>query len=320
MGTGAAVNDGEEITNTKMNLKLETPDGESADDLTKLAVKDQSGAGSYALQFLVTETLGADRALTIVVGDAARTITLGGNLTTQNNNVIIDASGASRTLTLAGDSTLDQDLQTTDSPTFGGITEITDLTASKPVFTTAGKALTSTGTLGADQGGTGQAGGYAVGDVLYASGAAALSKLAAVAAGQVLISAGTTTAPAWSASPVIGTRLETKILNLTDDTELTIASGVVTAVQSYHMVDTESDGGTDDLDGIDGTSEGDVVIIFPADAARTIVAKHAASPGSGKALNLAGGVDFTMDEDDDFLMLLDDGTVLQEISRSENHS
>lgn len=46
-------------------------------------------------------------------------------------------------------------------------------------------------------GGTGQAGGYTIGDILYASGAAALSKLAAVAAGNVLRSGGVGTAPAW---------------------------------------------------------------------------------------------------------------------------
>lgn len=49
----------------------------------------------------------------------------------------------------------------------------------------------------AADGGTGQAGGYAVGDLLYASGASALSKLAAVATGNALISGGVTTAPSW---------------------------------------------------------------------------------------------------------------------------
>lgn len=46
-------------------------------------------------------------------------------------------------------------------------------------------------------GGTGFA-TYAVGDLLYASTTSALSKLAAVATGQVLISQGTSTAPIWS--------------------------------------------------------------------------------------------------------------------------
>lgn len=50
--------------------------------------------------------------------------------------------------------------------------------------------------IGAAYGGTGQT-TYAVGDILYASGATALSKLAAVATGNVLISGGVTTAPSW---------------------------------------------------------------------------------------------------------------------------
>lgn len=50
-------------------------------------------------------------------------------------------------------------------------------------------------------GGTGIS-SYTIGDMLYASAAQTLSKLAAVAAGQVLISNGVGTAPSWSASPV----------------------------------------------------------------------------------------------------------------------
>lgn len=53
-----------------------------------------------------------------------------------------------------------------------------------------------TGTLAAANGGTGNS-SYAIGDVLYASGATALSKLAGVATGNVLISGGVATAPAW---------------------------------------------------------------------------------------------------------------------------
>lgn len=45
-------------------------------------------------------------------------------------------------------------------------------------------------------GGTGQS-SYAVGDLLYASGSSALSKLAGVATGNALISGGLTTAPSW---------------------------------------------------------------------------------------------------------------------------
>lgn len=51
--------------------------------------------------------------------------------------------------------------------------------------------------IAAGYGGTGLA-TYAVGDILYASAATTLAKLAAVATGQVLVSRGVTTAPAWT--------------------------------------------------------------------------------------------------------------------------
>jgi hypothetical protein len=61
-------------------------------------------------------------------------------------------------------------------------------------------------TVTAAKGGTGQT-GYTTGDLLYASGASALSKLAAVAAGSVLASNGAGAAPVWTPSPTIGTQL-----------------------------------------------------------------------------------------------------------------
>lgn len=60
-----------------------------------------------------------------------------------------------------------------------------------------GSFATALATVTAAKGGTGQT-SYAVGDILYASGATALSKLADVAAGSYLRSGGVTTAPVWS--------------------------------------------------------------------------------------------------------------------------
>ena len=60
----------------------------------------------------------------------------------------------------------------------------------------SGNADNITGVAAAANGGTGFS-SYAVGDILFASGAAALSKLAAVAVGNVLLSGGVATAPAW---------------------------------------------------------------------------------------------------------------------------
>ncbi len=79
------------------NVLYTSADGESADDLTKLAVKDQSGSGSFALQLLVTETLTADKTLTLTVNNANRIINLTGNLT-----LAADFTTTTGAITLAG--------------------------------------------------------------------------------------------------------------------------------------------------------------------------------------------------------------------------
>jgi hypothetical protein len=76
------------------------------------------------------------------------------------------------------------------------------------------------GVVSPANGGTGIS-SYAVGDMLYASGATTLSKLAAVATGNVLCSAGITTAPAWCASP--------SLTNVTTTTQFLGANGSNTA-------------------------------------------------------------------------------------------
>jgi hypothetical protein len=63
-------------------------------------------------------------------------------------------------------------------------------------------AVTVAGTLVAANGGTGQS-SYTVGDILYASTTTALSKLADVAVGSVLVSGGVGVAPAYSATPTV---------------------------------------------------------------------------------------------------------------------
>jgi hypothetical protein len=88
-------------------------------------------------------------------------------------------------------------------------------------------SLTLSTPLAGGSGGTGIS-SYAVGDLLYASGAAALSKLADVAAGSVLVSGGVTTAPAWSATP--------SLTSLTLSTPLAGGSGG-TGISSYAVGD-----------------------------------------------------------------------------------
>ena len=93
--------------------------------------------------------------------------------------------------------------------------------------------------------------------------------------------------------------------------ELTIASGVVTATQTYHIIDTQSDDSADDLDTINGGSDGDILILKSADGARDTTLKD-----GGGNLRLAG--DFILAATTDRIMLISDGTNWNEISRSTN--
>jgi len=94
--------------------------------------------------------------------------------------------------------------------------------------------------------------------------------------------------------------------------ELTVSTGSVTATHSYHTVDTESDASTDDLDTISGgVVAGQIIVIKAENTARSVVAKD----GTGN-LKLAG--DFTMDNTEDTLMLVYDGSNWLEVTRSNN--
>ena len=86
------------------------------------------------------------------------------------------------------------------------VNNVSVLTATTLGSAVVSSSLTSVGTLSSgtwsattiavDKGGTGLT-SYAVGDIVYASGATTLAKLADVATGNALISGGITTAPSW---------------------------------------------------------------------------------------------------------------------------
>jgi len=122
-----------------------------------------SGTSGGVLAYTASGTLASSGALTanaLVLGGGAGAVpTVLGSLGTTTTVLHGNAAGA---------------------PTFGAVSLTADIT----------------GTLGAGNGGTGNA-SYAVGDILYASGATTLSKLADVATGNALISGGVTTAPSW---------------------------------------------------------------------------------------------------------------------------
>jgi hypothetical protein len=92
----------------------------------------------------------------------------------------------------------------------------------------------------------------------------------------------------------------------------TIATGAVTVTNALDIaVDTEASAASDDLDTINGTVNGQVVILRAVSSARTVVVKD----GTGN-LKLAG--DFSLDNNEDRIVLRSNGTNLFELSRSDN--
>lgn len=101
-----------------------------------------------------------------------------------------------------------------------------------------------------------------------------------------------------------GAPTETVNLKFADATELTIASGEVTQTQSLHLIDTEADAASDDLDTIVAVEgEGDWLILVPAHTDRTVVVKH----GTGN-IRTSNGEDITLDSTDKGLLLIRIGT------------
>jgi len=96
---------------------------------------------------------------------------------------------------------------------------------------------------------------------------------------------------------------------------LTIASDTITVTGSFHTVDTEGGADADNLATINGGSFGDLLILKPANDARTVVVKD----GTGN-LHLARS-DFNMDGLWDTITLFcwSDG-YWYELSRSDNRA
>lgn len=104
------------------------------------------------------------------------------------------------------------------------------------------------------------------------------------------------------------------LIKLGPSSDLTIASGAVTATGNYHQIDTEAAAASDDLDTINWSgADGALLVVRAKNSTRDVVAKD----GTGN-LNLAG--DFTMDHSRDTLTLLWVAGISGwiEISRSDN--
>ena len=111
---------------------------------------------------------------------------------------------------------------------------------------------------------------------------------------------------------ILAFRFESPPADEAEGPEVTIASGAISISRGSHPVDTEANASSDDLDtiSVDGIPNGKRLTIYPADGARTIVAKD----GTGNLL-LAG--DFTMDNKNDVLTLIKRGTDWVEVSRAD---
>lgn len=93
-------------------------------------------------------------------------------------------------------------------------------------------------------------------------------------------------------------------------TELTVATGAVTATRMSHTVDTESDAATDDLDTISGNAPGRFLLLKAQDVARVVTVKH----GTGN-LTLTGAADFALNEAADQILLLGTSSGWVEVMR-----
>lgn len=163
--------------------------------------------------------------------------------------------------------------------------------ATSGTITQSAAGLTTT--LDAGTGGTGQGGGYAIGDILYATGAATLSKLAAGSSGLVLTAKGTATAPEWdtaAAGDITGVTLTGDSGTANDSTgnvNISVLGGTgcsTTATGSTLTVNTDQAHGIGDTPIFTGLD------LFRGDSgvSRTIEV-NASSSGAGGNLIIAAG-------------------------------
>lgn len=89
---------------------------------------------------------------------------------------------------------------------------------------------------------------------------------------------------------------------------LTIASGVITASYEYHKVDTEAGAASDDLDTINGIFGGQKIVLSTVDTGRDVVVKHLTGN-----IRTASGSDVTLGTPNEAIELIYDGNVWLQI-------
>jgi hypothetical protein len=198
--TGLGLYSGTATTSGQYNLAVG-----SLSLATNTTGANNTAVGALALRFTTTAS-----------GNAALGYQSGKDITTGSKNVIIGSyTGLGAPISSTGSNYIilsDGDANVRGYFNSSGVFNIASLTASKPVFTDASKNLVSTGTLGIDQGGTGQTTASAAfnalspitttGDLIIGNGTNSATRLAIGANGYLLSSNGTTAS--WTAAPATG--------------------------------------------------------------------------------------------------------------------
>lgn len=117
-----------------------------------------------------------------------------------------------------------------------------------------------------------------------------------------------------------GQTLKPYDFGLQSPTELTIASGEVTRVQTFHQIDTEADAASDNLAGIVGGAAGLICVIKPENDGRTVVVTNEdAEATAANRFRLNSSLDYTMDNDRDTLIVIYDAGVSRWIELSRGN-
>jgi hypothetical protein len=189
----------------------------------------QAGSGSTgSSQYQIINCTGNPAGLLTITAPAASKVYLVLNSTSTSQSVKVVGAGPTTGVTMvSGEKALiawdGSDFVKVASSTADGVTTLSfGTTGLTPNSATAG-AITVAGTLVAANGGTGQS-SYTTGDLLYATGSTALSKLGIGTNGQILTSTGT--APQWST--LSGVAVTTFSAGTTGFTPSTATSGAVT--------------------------------------------------------------------------------------------
>jgi hypothetical protein len=195
------------------------------------------GAGTYGTSGYVLTSGGASAAPTWSQVSAS---SLSGTVPVANGGTGLTTYAVGDLLYASGTTTLSRlaDVATGNALISGGV-------GVAPSWGQISLTTTVTGTLPAANGGTGQA-SYTIGDLLYASGTTALSRLSDVATGSVLVSGGTATAPAWSSSPTVTTINYTTAIGVTSQTVPLIIGGTA-AASTLTLQSTSGVGTTDSI-------------------------------------------------------------------------